>query len=252
LLSYVGDAPQTDTKRARFRADSTTTDDKLVSCYELNCRNIRARPQSISASASGRAKRARPPPPSEDDVGHDYDDCRSVVTDDTGIAEIAHGVGELGQKRKGKGKANANSKGKARAKPKSSAAAATSMPAQARVRVQVPGEPDSDAGSNKAGRSGAPAARAPSTRRRRRSDAKPRSAASSGSKAASPPSSPMPRGRKPPSVSKMDSVEIVLRSRSSTRSRVRGGGAETGDEKAMTDSEGKVRKRRRVAGPAAA
>jgi len=251
IYTHIGDAPQTDAKRARFRADSTNTDDKLVSCYELNCRNIRARPKSTSASASGRAKRARPPPPSEDDVGHDYDDCRSVVTDDTGIAEIAHGVGELGQKRKGKGKANANanSKGKARAKPKSSAAAATSMPAQARVRVLMPGEPDSDAGSNKAGRSGAPVARAPSTRRRRRSDAKPRSAASSGSKAASPPSSPMPRGRKPPSVSKMDSVEIVLRSRSSTRSRVRGGGAETGDEKAMTDSEGKVRKRRRVAGP---
>jgi hypothetical protein len=100
----------------------------LVSCYELNCRNIHVRLQSTSASASGCVKRVRPPPPREDNVGHDYDDCRSVVTDDTGIAEIAPGVGELGQKRKRKGKANTstNTKGKARPKPKSSAAATTS------------------------------------------------------------------------------------------------------------------------------
>lgn len=123
LLSYVGGATQTDTKHTWFCTDSTITDNKLVSCYELNCRNIRARPQSTSASTSGHAKRACPLPPSEDDVGHDYDNCRSVITDDTSIAEIAHGVGKLGQKCKGKGKAkantntNTNSKGKAHAKP---------------------------------------------------------------------------------------------------------------------------------------
>jgi hypothetical protein len=105
LLSYVGGATQTDTKHTWFCTDSTITDNKLVSCYELNCCNIRARPQSTSASTSGHAKRACPLPPSEDDVGHDYDNCRSVITDDTSIAEIAHGVGKLGQKCKGKAKA---------------------------------------------------------------------------------------------------------------------------------------------------
>jgi len=231
----------------------------LVSCLELNCSPTRARLPSISA------KRARPPPAEEDDVGHDYDDCGSVGTEDISVAEIAHGVGKQGQKGKGKAKAkkdkvigSSNSKGKARAKPKADAAAAaataTSTPApvraRARVRMQVPAGPDSDAGSNKnAGSAGAPAVRAPASRRRRRSDAKPRSAASSGSKATSPPASPPSRGRKPPS--KMDAVEIVLRSRSPTRSRVRGGGADTGDEKTMTDTEGKARKRRKVAAPAA-
>jgi hypothetical protein len=255
------DAPQPDTKRARFRADSTNAEDKLVTCLELNCHNIRAPLPSTSASSKARAKRARPPPVGEDDIGHDYDDCGSVGTE----GEIAHGVSELGQKRKGKARdnkdkesGNSNSKRKSRAKPKVAAdatvvASATSTPAQARtrVRMQVPGEPDTDTGSNKnADSAGAPAARTPASRRRRRSDAKPRSAASSGSKATSPPTSPVPRGRKPPS--KMDSVEIVVRSRSPTRSRVRGGGADTGDEKTMTDTEGKMRKRRKVAAPAAA
>lgn len=256
---FIPAALQPDIKRARFRADSTNSDDKLVSCLELNCRNTRARLPSISASSSVRAKRARPPPAEDDDVGHDYDDCGSVGTEGTGVAEIAHGVGEPGQKRKGnkyKPIGSTNSKGKGRAKPKAAAdaatATATSTPARTRVRMQVPAEPDTGAGSNKnAGSAGAPAARAPASRRRRRSDAnaKPRSAASSGSKATSPPASPPSRGRKP--LSKMDSVEIVLRSRSSTRSRVRGGGADTGDEKTMTDAEGKARKRRRVAAPAA-
>ncbi|KAH9034781.1 hypothetical protein EDB84DRAFT_1269732 [Lactarius hengduanensis] len=63
-----------------------------------------------------------------------------------------------------------------------------------------------------------------------------------------PDSSPGPRGRKPRSPFKMDSVEIVVRSRSATRSRVRGSGGETADEKTMTDAEGKVRKRRKLAG----
>ena len=49
----------------------------------------------------------------------------------------------------------------------------------------------------------------------------------------------------------MDSVEIVVRSQSATRSRVRGSGGETGDEKMMTDAEGKVRKRRKLGGAGA-
>ena len=229
---------QTDIKRARFRADSTHADDKLDSCFRLNCHNIRARLPNTSASTSGRAKRARPPP-GKGDI--DDDDGGSEGTEDTGIAEIAHGVRALGQQ-KGKGK------GKGRAKPKVAVAAATLTPARVLV---PPREPESDGGSSKAGRVNAPVVTVPTTRRRRRrrrTCVKPRSAASFPGKAVSPPSSPGPRGRKPPSVTKMDSVEIVVRSRS--RSRVRGGGgggAETGDEKTMTDSEGKVRKRRRVA-----
>ncbi|TFK46942.1 hypothetical protein OE88DRAFT_1714729 [Heliocybe sulcata] len=37
----------TDVKRARFRADSTAYDDKLISCFKLNCHGVRAqRPRS--------------------------------------------------------------------------------------------------------------------------------------------------------------------------------------------------------------
>lgn len=49
----------------------------------------------------------------------------------------------------------------------------------------------------------------------------------------------------------MDSVEIVVRSQSATRSRVRGSGGETGDEKMVTDAEGKARKRRKLGGAGA-
>jgi hypothetical protein len=247
----------TDVRRARFRADATHDDDKLESCFELNCHNIRARLRKAKASAgagastSGRgAKRARPP---ADEGEGDNEDGGTEGTEDTGIAEIARGVGALGPKSKTKGK------GKARAKPNvEKVAAATSTPARgrprsrARVRVQAPRSrsgQESDGGSSKADSvktPAVPATPAPS-RRRRRSDAKPRSAASSllaGKATTSPPSSPNARGRKPPSVSKMDSVEImVTRSRSATRSRVHGNGAETGDEK----TEGRLRKRRRVA-----
>jgi Arc/MetJ family transcription regulator len=166
------------------------------------------------------------------------------------VGEIVHDVGELGQKSKGKGNGNSKSKNKGTTvmrRTKAVAIKATAVEPRSRVRVQAPGETDGNSASKKAGAS-APAARVPAVRRRQSSNAKPRSAVSIGSE----PPSPEPRGRKPPSVSKMDSVEIVLRSRSSTRSPVRGGGAKTGGEKTMTDSEGKVRKRRKVAARTAA
>ena len=268
-MLYFCATSQTDARRARFRADATHDDDKLVSCLELNCHNIRARLRKAkadakaeaeakakanakakaSASTSGRAKRARSP---ADEGEGDNEDGGTEGTEDTGIAEIARGVGALDPKSKSKGKG----KGKARAKPKAEAvtAAATSTPARGRPksrgrpRVQAPrSDQESDGGSSKADNVKTPAVPAtPAPRRRRRSDAKPRSAASSlpaGKAMTSPPSSPNARGRKPPSVSKMDSVEIITRSRSATRSRVRGNGAETGDEK----TEGRLRKRRRVA-----
>jgi hypothetical protein len=239
-----------DVKRARFRADSSKDDDRLESCIDLNCRNARPRLSKKSSSTSGSTKRARPPP-SEDDIGHDYDDCGPIATEDTSVVEIVQSVGKLGQKSEGKGDTKSKSKiTTGRRRTKAVVVKATAVRPQSRVRVQAPGETDGNAASKKAGSAGAPspAARVPAVRRRQSSNAKPRSAVSIGSE----PPSPEPRGRKPPSVSKMDSVEIVLRSRSSTRSPVRGGGAKTGGEKTMTDSEGKVRKRRKVAARTAA
>jgi hypothetical protein len=70
--------PQTDTKRVRFRKDSTSDGDKLDSCLELNCRYIRARfPKAkknagARASTSGRAaKHTRPPAYEGDDDDDD-------------------------------------------------------------------------------------------------------------------------------------------------------------------------------------
>ncbi|KAN0126481.1 hypothetical protein V8E52_000121 [Russula decolorans] len=260
----------TDTKRARFRADSTNADDKLDSCLRLNCHNIRARfpnaKESVGAGAStsGRAKRARPP---TDEGDGDDEDGGLEGTEDTDIAEIARGVDALSPKTKSKGKAKSKSKVRA-PKPKAETVAAATPAAtpargrrrpRSRVRVQVPprSEQESDVGSSgKAPAAPATPASRPS-RQRRRSDAKPRSAASSpAGKATSPPSSPNARGRKPASVAKMDSVEIVVtrsQSRSRSRIRARGSGAETGEEKtARGTTEGKMRKRRKVAHTATA
>lgn len=242
LLSCVNDVLQIDVRRARFRADSTKSDDKLVSCVELNCPNARVRLPKKSVSSSGPTKRWRPSS-SEDDIGHDYIDCGYIGTEASGVEVIAHVVREPSQKSKGKGD-DSNNKRKemvgTRRRTKAVAKKIVAVRPGSRVRLQAPGETDSNEASKKAGSASAPAARVPSGRRRQPSNAKPRS------KAPSPPTSPEPRGRKPPSV------EIVLRSRSSTRSRVREGNAETGDEKTMADSEGKVRKRRKVAARAAA
>ena len=252
---------QTDTRRARFRADATHDDDKLDSCLWLNCHNIRARlptkKAGAGASTSGRAKRARPP---LDEAEGDDEDGGTDGTGDTGIAEIARGVGALGPAPKSKGKSKA--KAPAIAKPKAemmTTATSASTPkrgwegprrtkatARKSARKSRPRH-ESDGESSKADSVKAPAVAAvtPASRRRRRSDAKPWSTASgSPGKTTSPPSSPNARGRKPLSKSKMDSVQIIMtRSRSRTRSRVRGSGAETGDEK----TEGRLRKRRKVA-----
>ncbi|KAI0068504.1 hypothetical protein BV25DRAFT_1903935 [Artomyces pyxidatus] len=92
----------TDAKRARFRADSTPTEDKLTSCLRLNCHDVRGKmPRSTRASA----KRARPQAEDDEDDG-------SEGTEDSGIAEIAKGVSKLGKgKGKGKGKAKAKDSG---------------------------------------------------------------------------------------------------------------------------------------------
>ncbi|KAN0126487.1 hypothetical protein V8E52_000127 [Russula decolorans] len=98
----------TDAKRARFRADSTKADNKLDSCLWLNCRNVRTRSSKAKknagagASTSGRAKRARPP--ADEDGGFEG-------TEDSDIVEIVRDVDTLSPKTKSKGK----SKSKARA-----------------------------------------------------------------------------------------------------------------------------------------
>jgi hypothetical protein len=186
------------------------------------------------------------PPPSEHNSDHDFNDSGSIATEDIDVVEIVHSVGELGQKNDGKSDGSSKSKGTTGMRwTKATAVKATAVQPQSRGRVQAPGETDGKVPNKKAGSGGAsaPAARVPSGshRRRQRSNAKPCSAVSISSEAPS----PEPRGRKPPSVSKMDSVEMVLRSRNLTRSPVRGGGAKTGYEKAMT-SEGKLQNEPRL------
>jgi hypothetical protein len=218
-LSCANDALQINVKRARFRADAETDDDMLVSCIDLKCPNARPR-HSKKSGSSGPTKRARPPP-SEDDTDHNSDDYGSIATEDTGVVEIVHSVGELGQRNEGKGNGNSKSKGTTgMRRTKATAVKATAVRPQSQVRVQAPGEKDGKVAGKKAGNAGAPTpgARVPSGSGQR-SNAKPRSAVSGGSEA-------------------------------SRRSRVRGGTA--GDEKTMTESERKVRKRRKVTARAAA
>ncbi|KAH7922048.1 hypothetical protein BV22DRAFT_1037910 [Leucogyrophana mollusca] len=113
----------TDTKRARFRADSTIHEDKLTSCLRLNCHNVRdqlpsssnSRPKaapstitSTSASRSGRntRKRARKSmkEQSDDEIDDDDDEASVRSASTRGRPQKAKGV-EVS--RKGKGKAPA-------------------------------------------------------------------------------------------------------------------------------------------------
>ena len=161
--------------------------------------------------------------------------------------EIVHSVGELGQKSEGMGNGNSKSKGTTDMRwTKAIGVKATAVRPQSRVRVQAPGETDGKVVGKKASSvsASAPAVRVPSGsgQRKQHSNVNPRGAVSINREALS----PELHGRKPPSLSKMNSVEVILQSRSSTRFPVRGGIAKTGDGKAMTDSEGKVQKRRKV------
>ena len=218
----------------------------LDSCIDLKCPNAPPRFSKKSGITNGPTKRARTPP-SEDNSDHDSDDSGSIATEDTDV-EIVHRVGELGQKNDGKSNGSSKSKGTTGMRWTK----ATAVRPRSRGRVQAPGETDGKVPGKKAGGAGAsaPAARVPSGSGRRNQclNAKPPSAVSISSEAPSLES----RGRKSPSVSTMDPVEIALQSLSSRRSRMRGGCAKTGGEKAMADSEGKVQKRRKVAARAAA
>ncbi|CAL1700056.1 unnamed protein product [Somion occarium] len=86
----------TDIKRARFRADSTPQNDKLVSCLRLNCHGIRSQMPRSSTRKRPRNSIQYKEASSEDDG--------SEGEHDSGMEEI---VGKKIKKTKGKGKAKA-------------------------------------------------------------------------------------------------------------------------------------------------
>lgn len=108
-LRWMGRVAQTDIKRARFRADSTPQEDKLVSCLRLNCHGIRATmPRGV------RSTRKRPRSMNLKEASTDGDE--SEGGSDSGMDEIvgktasASGMGPgrpKGSKNKGKAKATA-------------------------------------------------------------------------------------------------------------------------------------------------
>jgi hypothetical protein len=67
-----------DIKRARFRADSTIHDDKLISCLELNCHHTRP----------SRTSRKRSRPSNLHESGTDSDENVSEGERDSGLDEI--------------------------------------------------------------------------------------------------------------------------------------------------------------------
>ncbi|KAI0658526.1 hypothetical protein C8Q70DRAFT_992201 [Cubamyces menziesii] len=92
----------TDVKRARFRADSTPQDDKLVSCLRLNCHGIRSQlPRGM------RTTRKRPRSTNYKEATTDDDD-QSEGGSDSGMDEIVgQGAIASAKKARGKGKAKA-------------------------------------------------------------------------------------------------------------------------------------------------
>ena len=108
-------------KTCTIPADSTNADDKLDSCFRLNCPTIRARfPNAkenagAGASTSGRAKRARPP---ADEGDGDDEDGGFEGTEDTDIADLARGVDALSPKPKSKGKSESSKVRLPKSRPK--------------------------------------------------------------------------------------------------------------------------------------
>lgn len=173
-------------KRVDFPEDVTSSDDSdsdSEACPRLKCRKIRAQRRATKAGArtSGPAKRARSP--ADEAEGYDNDDGTGTDgTGDSSIVEIVRSVGALDPKSKGKGKARAS------AKPKAGGVKVTPVVAVV-----------------------------PAPRRRRLANAEPPGAASPVPGKAST-SLPLLPSAKPPSVSRMDSVEVVMtQSRSSVR-----------------------------------
>ncbi|KAH9173284.1 hypothetical protein EDB89DRAFT_1885112 [Lactarius sanguifluus] len=151
----------TDVKRARFRDDSTSDDDMLESCVELNCHTVRApppdpRPRVGSSTGSVRVKRAPPPPvdlaDSDDDDDDDDDDNASRYTEDSLVVEIVRGVSPMKQKTVGHRRTKATAR-----------KVTAGTLAQARVRIDT-SHGTSGAESSKAGKVRAPPASTPAVR----------------------------------------------------------------------------------------
>ncbi|KAH9018877.1 hypothetical protein EDB85DRAFT_2010618 [Lactarius pseudohatsudake] len=143
----------TDVKRARFRDDSTSDDDMLESCVELNCHIIRApppdpRPRVGSSTGSVRVKRGRPLPVDLADSNDDDDDNASSASryTDSPVVEIARSVGAMKQKPVGQRRTKATAR-----------KVAAGTLAQARVRIDA-SRGTSGAESSKAGKVRAPPA----------------------------------------------------------------------------------------------
>lgn len=99
---------KTDSKRARFRADSTPFDDKLKSCLRLNCHGIRSRMPRASASTRKRARKTYRDASSDEDGSEGASD--SGVEEITGKENTAKKP--LAKKAsKGKGKEKAREEG---------------------------------------------------------------------------------------------------------------------------------------------
>ncbi|KAI0072985.1 hypothetical protein K474DRAFT_1686404 [Panus rudis PR-1116 ss-1] len=96
----------TDIKRAKFRADATPQDDKLVSCLRLNCHGIRS-----TLPRSSTRKRARPAA-NYKEVSSDEDEGLSDGEPDSGVEEIT-GT-RMPRKRKPVTKNKGKGKGKAK------------------------------------------------------------------------------------------------------------------------------------------
>ncbi|KAH9164096.1 hypothetical protein EDB89DRAFT_2078284 [Lactarius sanguifluus] len=155
----------TDVARARFRDDSTSDDDMLESCVELNCHVIGAPPRKPRATSSAGGVRPWPRPPPVDlaDSDDDDDDNASGDTEDSPVVvEIPRSVGAMKQKSVGPRRTKATARkvtagtlaqargpidasrgtsgaessktGKVRAPPTSAPAVRTPAPAEGKVR----------------------------------------------------------------------------------------------------------------------
>jgi len=243
---------QTDIKRARFRADSSPADDKLVSCIRLNCHGVR---DALPRRANKRRRVERDPADNEDDAA-------SSGTDDSGVAEIARGVGAIGKKgsvtaspKKPKSRRESDgapsvagsSSAKKRARPRKQATPAKGKEKATDNTGEKPSGDSMDVDDEPATAAVSTPAKKPRARPRKQSTkdkGKDKDGAETGAESDAP-----ARGRKP--RAKTPQLEVVLRSRSQSRvSRVRAAATEVDGGDAPKADEDRKRKKRKVVAPA--
>ncbi|KAI0313138.1 hypothetical protein OF83DRAFT_1142763 [Amylostereum chailletii] len=224
----------TDVKRARFRADATPADDKLQSCLRLNCHNVRA---TLPRNPRTRTRVVRPRSRSQE-LAEAEDDAMSSGAEDSGVDEIARGVGDIGKKKRARG--TAKGKGKAKA-----------VDAEGEDGMDVDDTASVAAGSTVGTKSPHSARGRGRQRKRPAESAKPKEKErGKDADADMDEGGESRRGRKGPGQ-----VEVFIRttrsqsrgggSRSKVRAALKDGGAETADEGARTDGEGERRRKKR-------